>query len=104
MSNRILVTRSSMPPLDEYVAEIEPLWESHWLTNMGEKHQEFETALKKRLKVGNVALFTNGHNALECILEALELPKGGEVVTTPFTFASTAHAIVRRGSYLCSLM
>lgn len=97
MGNRILVTRSSMPPLDEYVAEIAPLWESHWLTNMGEKHRELEAALKGRLKVDNVALFTNGHNALECILEALGLPKGGEVVTTPFTFASTTHAIVRKG-------
>lgn len=97
MGNRILVTRSSMPPLDEYVAEIAPLWESHWLTNMGEKHCELETALKGRLKVPNAALFTNGHNALECILEALELSKGGEVVTTPFTFASTTHAIVRKG-------
>lgn len=97
MGNRILVTRSSMPPLDEYVTEIAPLWESHWLTNMGEKHRELETALKERLKVPNVTLFTNGHNALECILEALGLPKGGEVVTTPFTFASTTHAIVRKG-------
>lgn len=97
MGNRILVTRSSMPPLSEYVEEIAPLWESHWLTNMGEKHRELEAALKERLKVPNAALFTNGHNALECILEALGLPKGGEVVTTPFTFASTAHAIVRKG-------
>ena len=97
MGNRILVTRSSMPPLDEYAAEIAPLWESHWLTNMGEKHRKLEAALKGRLKVGNVALFTNGHNALECILEALGLPKGGEVVTTSFTFASTTHAIVRKG-------
>lgn len=97
MGNRILVTRSSMPPLDKYVAEIAPLWESHWLTNMGEKHRELEAELKGRLKVGNVALFTNGHNALECALEALGLPKGGEVVTTPFTFASTTHAVVRKG-------
>lgn len=75
-ANRILVTRSSMPPLDEYVAEIAPLWESHWLTNMGAKHRELEEALKERLKVPNVALFTNGHSALECALEALGLPRG----------------------------
>ena len=97
MKDRILVTRSSMPPLDEYVAEIAPLWESHWLTNMGVKHREFEAMLKERLGVGNVCLFTNGHNALECVLEALALPAGSEVVTTPFTFASTVHAIVRKG-------
>ena len=95
----INVTRSSMPPLEEYVAEIAPLWESHWLTNMGAKHREFEAALKERLGVGNLALFTNGHNALECILEALQLGADGrrEVITTPFTFASTTHAIVRKG-------
>ena len=95
MANRILVTRSSMPPLDEYVKEIAPLWGSHWLTNMGVEHKKLEAVLKERLGVENLALFTNGHNALECILEAMELK--GEVITTPFTFASTTHAIVRKG-------
>lgn len=93
--DRILVTRSSMPPLQEYINEIAPLWESHWLTNMGEKHRELEVLLKKYLDCQNVVLFTNGHNALECTLEALELK--GKVITTPFTFASTTHAIVRKG-------
>lgn len=93
--NNILVTRSSMPPLDEYVEEIAPLWKSHWLTNMGAKHQELERMIKERLKVNNIALFVNGHSALECILEAMELE--GEVITTPFTFASTTHAIARKG-------
>ena len=97
MADRILVTRSSMPTLEEYVEEIAPLWESHWLTNMGTEHQKLEAGLKERLGVGNLALFTNGHNALECILEAMALPAGGEVITTPFTFASTTHAIVRKG-------
>lgn len=95
--SRILVTRSSMPPLQEYVDEVAPLWESHWLTNMGAEHKKLEAALKERLRVDNLALFTNGHNALECVLEALKLPIGGEVITTPFTFASTTHAIVRKG-------
>ena len=94
---RINVTRSSMPPLDEYVAEIAPLWESRWLTNMGAKHRELEEGLKGYLRVDNIALFCNGHSALECALEALRLPAGGEVITTPFTFASTAHAIARKG-------
>lgn len=94
---RILVTRSSMPSFEEYCKEIEPLWESHWLTNMGVEHKKLEAALKERLGVDNLALFTNGHNALECILEAMALPAGGEVITTPFTFASTTHAIVRKG-------
>lgn len=97
MGQRILVTRSSMPPLGEYVDEIAPLWESHWLTNMGAEHRKLEAMLRERLRVENLALFTNGHSALECVLESLGLPKGGEVITTPFTFASTAHAIVRKG-------
>lgn len=91
----ILVTRSSMPPMNEYINEIAPLWESHWLTNMGEKHQELEESLKARLGIDNIALYTNGHSALEGAFEALGLH--GKVITTPFTFASTTHAIVRKG-------
>ena len=97
MDRRILVTRSSMPPMGEYFEEVAPLWESHWLTNMGAEHRKLEAALRGRLGAENIALFTNGHNALECILEAMDLPAGGEVITTPFTFASTTHAIVRKG-------
>lgn len=95
MSDRILVTRSSMPEFEEYCEEIRPLWESHWLTNMGVEHKKLESELKERLGTPNVCLFTNGHNALECILEALDLR--GEVITTPFSFASTTHAISRKG-------
>ena len=92
---KILVTRSSMPPLEEYVEEIAPIWESHWLTNMGAKHRQLEAELKRYLGVDNVALFVNGHSALECVLEAMELK--GKVITTPYSFASTTHAIVRKG-------
>lgn len=95
MSDRILATRSSMPEFEEYCEEIRPLWESHWLTNMGVEHKKLESELKERLGTPNVCLFTNGHNALECILEALDLR--GEVITTPFSFASTTHAISRKG-------
>lgn len=91
----ILVTRSSMPSFEEYCAEIAPLWESHWLTNMGEKHRQLESDLERYLQVDDIALFTNGHNALECVFEAMGLE--GKVITTPFTFASTTHAIVRKG-------
>ena len=93
--SQILVTRSSMPSLEEYVAEIEPLFESHWLTNMGVKHQQLEAELRSFLEVPTVSLFTNGHQALEGVLEALELE--GEVITTPFTFVSTTNAICRKG-------
>lgn len=95
--NQTLVTRSSMPTLEEYVEEIKPIWESHWLTNMGAKHKELQKKLEDYLGVRHVTLYTNGHLALENAIAALNLPKGGEVITTPFTFASTTHAIVRNG-------
>ena len=91
----ILVTRSSMPELSEYLDEISPLWESRWLTNMGAKHQALQRELREYLGVEQVELLTNGHMALELTLQAMNLQ--GEVITTPFTFASTTHAIVRNG-------
>ena len=95
MQNAILVTRSSMPQLSEYVEEIEDLWDTHWLTNMGVKHNELQQSLKKYLDVDNIELMVNGHMALEMTIQAMNLQ--GEVITTPFTFASTTHAIVRNG-------
>ncbi len=94
---QINVTRSSVPSFEEYCEEIRPLWESRWLTNMGAKHQQLQAELENYLQVPHVTLFTNGHIALETVIEAMELPVGGEVITTPFTFASTTHAIVRNG-------
>lgn len=94
---RINVTCSSIPSFEEYCDEIKELWDSRWLTNSGKKHQQFEEDLKEYLHTPNISLFTNGHLALENILQAMDLPKGGEVITTPFTFASTTHAIVRSG-------
>lgn len=96
MSN-ILVTRSSMPTFEEYTEEIKELWESHWITNMGTKHKKLQKTLEEYLGVPHCILYTNGHLALENAIAALNLPKGGEVITTPFTFASTTHAIVRNG-------
>lgn len=92
---KINVTRSSMPPMDDYIKEIAPLWESRWLTNMGEKHNELEKELCQYLSVPNVSLFANGHLALESAISVMGLT--GEVITTPFTFASTTQAIVRCG-------
>ncbi|WP_144743405.1 DegT/DnrJ/EryC1/StrS family aminotransferase [Enorma burkinafasonensis] len=94
-SRQILVTRSSMPEFEEYVEEIRLLWESHFLTNMGAKHRELERRLIDYLGIEDIALFVNGHSALECVIEAMDLK--GKVITTPFTFASTTHAIVRMG-------
>lgn len=105
MNKQILVTRSSMPDFEEYCNEIKELWETHWLTNMGVKHKELEKSLLEYLKTSNITLFTNGHLALECIIAAFNFPKGSEVITTPFTFASTTHAISRNGliSVFCDI-
>jgi len=93
----INVTRSSMPSYDEYCEEIKNLWESRWLTNMGAKHQQLESDLKKYLACPNITLYTNGHLALEHVFNAFSFPDDAEVITTPFTFASTTHAIARNG-------
>ncbi len=84
-----------MPPFEEYMETIKPLWDSVWLTNMGKLHNELAKKLEEYLEVSNVSLFVNGHMALEMALQAMDLE--GEVITTPFTFASTTHAIVRNG-------
>lgn len=97
MQDKILVTQSSMPPFEEYVEMIKPLWESHWLTNMGTYHQKLEEELKQYLKVPEISLTVNGHMALELAIQSLGLPRGGEVITTPYTFISTTHAIIRNG-------
>lgn len=94
---KILVTQSSMPSLEEYIKEIKPLFESKWLTNNGVKHKELEEKLKEYLGVRNISLFTNGHSALMVGIKAMNLLKGGEVITTPYSFASTTHAIIQNG-------
>lgn len=91
----ILVTRSSMPPFEEYVQMIKPLWDSHWLTNMGMYHRELEQQLQDYLGVNYVSLTVNGHMALELAIQSMNFPAGSEVITTPFTFVSTTHAILR---------
>ncbi|MDW2799734.1 DegT/DnrJ/EryC1/StrS family aminotransferase [Clostridium boliviensis] len=89
----ILVTRASMPSYEEFIEEIKPIWETAWMTNMGEFHDRLKDQLKDYLKAENLLLFVNGHMALEMALQAMNLT--GEVITTPFSFASTTHAIVR---------
>lgn len=91
----IYVTRAFLPPFHEYIKEIRELWDSHWITNIGRKHAAFQRQLCSFMGVDRIALLTNGHMALELSIEALGLT--GEVITTPFTFASTTHAIVRKG-------
>lgn len=95
MNKPIQVTSASMPPFDEYCNEIKELWESHWLTHTGVKHQQLEKELESYLDISSVELFANGHLALELAIKALNLT--GEIITTPFTFASTTQAILRCG-------
>lgn len=93
----INVTRSSIPDFEEYCEEIRELWDTHWLTNMGVKHRELQQQLEAYLGCPHVVLYTNGHLALENVIAAMGFPKGAEVITTPFTFVSTTHAIARNG-------
>lgn len=94
--NKIIpVVSPSMPPLDEYIKEISSLWETKQLTHSGPKHVELQKKLEEFLQVDHVTLYANGHLALEAALDALDLK--GEVITTPFTFASTTQAILRQG-------
>ena len=86
-----------MPDYVEYIEAIKPLWETHWLTNMGAYHKQLESQLKKYLKVPDISLTVNGHMALELAIQAFGFPRDAEVITTPFTFISTTHAIVRNG-------
>lgn len=95
MNKVINVVRASLPPFEEYVEEISDIWESRWLTHTGPKHQQLEKDLESFLDTPNVELFSNGHMALELALRVLKVK--GEVITTPFTFASTTQAIADVG-------
>ena len=92
----IYVTRPSMPDIQDYIEEIKPIFESLTLTNMGPIYKKLQHMLIDYLGVRELSLFVNGHMALEFAIQAMGLQyQGGEVITTPFTFVSTTHAIVR---------
>lgn len=91
----IYLSKPSAPPFDEFIEEIKPIWENRMFTNVGEKHKLFEKELMRYLCCDNITLTANGHMALELMLSTLNIK--GEVITTPFTFASTIMAIVRMG-------
>ena len=95
--NKIYVTQPLLPEFHDFENQIEEIWKSKWLTNMGKKHSELETSLRSVLKVSNVSLFNNGTIALLTALKAMNLPYGSEVITTSFTFAATPHCIVWNG-------
>ncbi|MGE4286489.1 MAG: DegT/DnrJ/EryC1/StrS family aminotransferase [Phycisphaerae bacterium] len=91
----IFVTRPSLPPLEDFVECLKELWETKWLTHDGRFHKEFEKAICEYLDIDYCTLFCNGTLALQAALAILNLE--GEVITTPFTFAATANAIVLSG-------
>lgn len=88
---KIYVTRPSLPPLEEFIKYLEDIWESRWLTNQGKYHQIFEKELADYLGVNYISLFANGTLALITALQVLRI--SGEVITTPFSFVATTHAL-----------
>ena len=95
----ILVTRPYLPPLEEFKRGLEEVWANQWLTNNGPMLQRFQKELSQYLGVPetNLALFNNGTLALELGYYAMGL-SGGDVITTPFTFVATSHALKRIGA------
>ena len=91
----IPVTRPALPPLDEFIPYLQRIWDSRQLTNNGPFHQELEAELARHLGVPHVALFANGTVALITALQALRIE--GEVITTPYSFVATAHALLWNG-------
>ncbi len=95
MEQEIYVTKPVLPPMEEYMEYLKDIWETHNLTNVGKYTRQLMVELMKFMNTNHCLPMCNGHMALEMTLQAMEL--SGEVITTPFTFASTTHAIVRNG-------
>lgn len=91
---KIYLTRPLLPEFEDFINISKEIYDSQWITNMGEKHNLLENKLKDELKVPYCSLFNNGTMALLVALKAMNLPVGSEVITTPFTFAATPHSIV----------
>lgn len=92
---KIYVTQPEMPPLADFLPYLEQIWESKWLTNDGPFHKQLEQELCDYLGVKHISLFTNGTVALITALQALKII--GEVITTPYSFAATAHSLLWNG-------
>ena len=90
-SQQITVTSPLLPPLEEFIPYLQQIWDSKWITNNGHFHQELEEALAEYLGVEYISVFTNGTLPLITALQALRIQ--GEVITTPYSFVATTHAI-----------
>lgn len=97
MEKMVKATKPEMGSYEAYIEEIKSIWETGSMTNNGSKVQMFREKLKLYTNCQNIDLFVNGHAALVLGLKILELPIGGEVLTSPFTFVSTTNAIVQNG-------
>src|SRR4030042_6762044 len=87
----IFVTRPFLPPLEEFSQGLNEIWNTRWLTNDGPILQSFTQKLGNYFETDNVCLFNNGTLALQIALQGMEI--SGEVITTPFTFVATTHAL-----------
>lgn len=87
----ITVTSPLLPSLNELIPYLEDIWQRKWITNNGHYHQVFEKALCEYLGVEYISVFTNGTLPLITALQALRIT--GEVITTPYSFVATTHAL-----------
>lgn len=95
MENEIKATRPAMPPIEAYVDEIKGIWRTGIMTNYGDEAAKFKAMLIEKMHFDNLSLFVNGHSALVAAIKCMGLT--GEVITSPFTFASTTDAILQCG-------
>ena len=91
MNKPIYVTQPFLPPLEEFNVFLQKIWDSKILTNNGPFHQELEQKLCEYLGVKYISLFSNGTQALITALQALKI--SAEVITTPYSFVATSHAL-----------
>src|SRR5438270_1643801 len=91
----IYVTQPHLPDLDDFIPHLREIWRTRVLTNSGPYHERLEAALREFLGVQQISLFCNGTIALVTALQALRIT--GEVITTPYSFVATAHALLWNG-------
>jgi dTDP-4-amino-4,6-dideoxygalactose transaminase len=91
MGNKIFVTQPFLPPLEEFNEYLKKIWKSKWLTNNGPFHMELEQMLCEYMGVKHISLFSNGTLALITAIQAMKI--SGEVITTPYSFVATTHAL-----------
>lgn len=88
----INVTKTFLPPLEEYNIHLQRIWKNQWLTNRGELVLELEEKLKKYLNTNSILITTNGTIPIQIALKLLA--NGGDVITTPFSYVATTASIL----------